>query len=134
MDFDRTSLDDRTLALRARTAKMQESLERPLDDAAPPMRPEHGGATAAERPANESKQDDYAKERRRAAMAALADLVHLPGDSELDIQVDTEEDKVTFLIRDRRTGEVLRQVPSGDVQSLMDRLREFSGVLVDRSL
>lgn len=134
MDFDRTSLDDRTLALRARTAKMQESLERPLDDPAPPLRPEHGGATAAERPANETKKDDYAKERRRAAMSALAELVRLPGDSELDIEVDTETDKVTFLIRDRRTGEVLRQVPEGDAKPLMDRLREFSGVLVDRSL
>ena len=67
-------------------------------------------------------------------MSALAELVRLPGDSELDIEVDTETDKVTFLIRDRRTGEVLRQVPEGDAKPLMDRLREFSGVLVDRSL
>jgi uncharacterized FlaG/YvyC family protein len=133
MDFDRTSLDDRTLALRARSAKMQESLERPLDDPAPPLRPEHGGATAAERTANETKQDDYAKERRRAAMASLAELVRLPGDSELDIEVDTEQNKVTFLIRDRRTGEVLRQVPDDEAQTLVERLREFSGVLVDRS-
>lgn len=134
MDFDRTSLDDRTLALRARTAKMQESLERPLDDPAPPLRPEHGGATAAERPANETKKEDYAKERRRAAMSALAEFFRLPGDSELDIEVDTEQDKVTFLIRDRRTGEVLRQVPDDEVRTLMERMREFSGVLVDRSL
>jgi len=133
MDFDRTSLDDRTLALRARTAKMQESLERPLDDTAPPLRPEHGGATAAERPANETKKDDYAKERRRAAMSTLAEFLRLPGDSELDIEVDTEKDKVTFLIRDRRTGEVLRQVPDDEAQTLTERLREFSGVLVDRS-
>lgn len=134
MDFDRPSLDDRTLDLRARTAKTQERLERQADDPAPPQRPEHGGATAAERPANQPDREDLARERRQRAMAALADKLHLPGDSEVDIEVDVEKDQVTFLIRDRRTGEVLRTVPEGDAQSLMEKLREFTGTLVDRAL
>ena len=55
MDFDRTSLDDRTLALRSRTQKVQQQLEQPTEDPTPPSRPEHGGATAAERTAAEAE-------------------------------------------------------------------------------
>ena len=61
-------------------------------------------------------------------------VVRMPGDSELEIEVDAREHSVTFVIKDKRTGEVLREVPEGDAQNLMEQLREHHGVLVDRSL
>ncbi|MFO1031790.1 MAG: flagellar protein FlaG [Planctomycetota bacterium] len=134
MDFDRTSLDDRTLALRSRTQKVQQQLEQPTEDPTPPSRPEHGGATAAERTAAEAELDEFTERRRRLARSVLADFVRMPGDSELDIEVDVREHRVTFVIKDKRTGEVLREVPEGEANGLMEQLREFHGVLVDRSL
>ncbi len=134
MDLDRTNLDDRTLALRARTQKVQEQLEQPTEDPTPPSRPEHGGATATERLSHEAELDEFSERRRRLARSVLADFVRMPGDSELEIEVDAREHSVTFVIKDKRTGEVLREVPEGDAQNLMEQLREHHGVLVDRSL
>ena len=58
----------------------------------------------------------------------------LPVDTELDIEVDVQEEQVSFVIRDRETGEVLRTIPEGDAADLVNKLRDFHGGLVDRSL
>jgi uncharacterized FlaG/YvyC family protein len=134
MEFDRTSSADRALELRARTTKTQERLEQPADATVPPVRPEHGGATAMQPTGHEPKREDPARERRRQAMSVVARFLSLPGETELDIEVDVRNEQVTFQIRDRNTGELLREVPEGEAKTLMEKLREFGGTLVDRAL
>lgn len=133
MDLDRTSLSDRAQDLRTRPQKQPEPSERPADSPAP-VAPEHGGPLASSRVENESqtKRDPDPDARRQTAYDAIARHLRLPGETELDIQVDVEERKVTFQIRDRRTGELLRSVPEDDAGSLVDKLREFAGSLIDR--
>jgi uncharacterized FlaG/YvyC family protein len=85
----------------------------------------------------EAAQGDAAHRQtgaRREAEAALAQRLLLPDDTRLEIQVDTEREEVHFLIRDRATGRLLREVPKAEQQSVLDRLREFLGALVDRAV
>jgi hypothetical protein len=71
---------------------------------------------------------------RQRAEAALARRLRLPDDTRLEIVVDAEHEEVHFLIRDRATGRLLREVPKAEQQALLDRLREFNGALVDRAV
>ena len=91
-----------------------------------PVKREPGQGDAAHR-------DPGAAARQRAE-AALARQLRLPDDTRLEIQVDAEREEVHFLIRDRATGRLLREVPQAEQQTLLDRLREFSGALVDRAV
>jgi uncharacterized FlaG/YvyC family protein len=134
MDFDRTSPTDRMHDLRARTARTQERLDQPPEPTAPPVRPAHGGATAPSPAGQEPRREDLAKERSRHAASAVARFLSLPAGTELGIEVDVETHQVTFQIRDRATGALIREIPEGEAQTLMEKLREFTGTLVDRSL
>ena len=46
---------------------------------------------------------------------------------------DMQQELVTFQIRDRNTGELLREVPEGDAAGLFEQLQELNGALFDRS-
>lgn len=135
MDLDRTSLGDRAQDLRTRSQPQpQERTERPADTPQP-VQPEHGGALAS---ASVDKQkqpapDPNAEQRRQRAMDAVSRFLNLPGDTELDIQVDVQDEEVTFQIRDKSTGELIREVPEGEASTLVEKLREFAGSLIDRS-
>ena len=115
MDLDRTSLG---------TA-----------ETAPPVAPQHGGALASSRAERETETepDPDAETRRQKAIESVTRFLSLPGDADLDIEVDTEESKVTFVIRNRRTGEQMYTVPEADAGPLMDQLRQHHGALIDRS-
>lgn len=111
---------------------------------APTTRTQAGGLEPVSRPAHEPRPEDgdeasardreLAAAHRAAAMRELARHLRLPAETELDIEVDSESRQVRFLIRDRSTGEVVRSVPPEEAARLADRLREFTGVLVDRAL
>lgn len=117
-------------------------------DAANPVTPETrterpvaGGATPVSRPQQDPLRDATAEdrqqrppERRRRAQQELERLLRLPTDTRLDIDVDWRRDEIHFLIRERATGRIVRQVPHEETRSLLEKLREFSGALVDRSL
>ncbi len=79
------------------------------------------------------RRADRAAEQRRAAERQLGQVLRLPDDTRLDIAVDVERDEVRFLIRERASGRLLREVPPDESKPLLDKLREFSGALVDRS-
>jgi len=135
MDLDRTSIGDRAQDLRTRSqTQPQERTEQPKDAPAP-VEPEHGGALASARLDEEKQQepDPGAEARRREAMESVSRFLNLPGNSELDIRVDVQEEQVTFQIRNKQTGELIREVPEGEASTLMEKLREFAGTLVDRS-
>src|SRR5580765_697113 len=51
---------------------------------------------------------------RQRAEAALAQQLRLPDDTRLEIEVDAEREEVHFLIRDRATGRLLREVPKAE--------------------
>jgi uncharacterized FlaG/YvyC family protein len=138
MDIDRTqAAEQQTTDHRARTHGAADRAPAP-PDAAPVSRPEHGGALAASRGENpadrQATAETAAQERRKSALAALARQIHLPTDSELDIEVDVAREEVTFLVRDRDTGEIVRRIPPDESRSLIDLLRDHHGFLVDRSL
>ncbi|MCB9884183.1 MAG: flagellar protein FlaG [Planctomycetes bacterium] len=138
MDLDRSSLPDpRQQDLRARSVQVQELLAKPAGVEATPTQPAHGGATGNQRAENgprKSEEEATAKDRRKSAMASVVEFLSLPVDTELDIEVDVQEEQVSFVIRDRETGEVLRTIPEGDAADLVSKLRDFHGGLVDRSL
>jgi len=133
MDLDRTSLGDRAQDLRTQKAPAQERAEQPAD-APKPVEPQHGGPLAAGQADKQSKleRDANAEARRREAQEKIARFLRIPGSTELDIQVDVQQEQVTFQIRDRDTGELLREVPEGDAGGLFEELREFHGALLDR--
>ena len=128
MQFDdRFGLDDAKAAAdhRARTPVAQ-ALHPDAAAGAPGDRTVAGGPV----PVSRAEQGPV----RQRAEAALARRLMLPDDTRLEIQVDAEREEVHFLIRDRATGRLLREVPKAERQSLLDRLREFSGALVDRAV
>ncbi|MEZ6036269.1 MAG: flagellar protein FlaG [Planctomycetota bacterium] len=135
MDLDRTSLGERALDPRARSLPTQDPKEKGTADAAPPVAPRHGGALASSRAdqETETQPDPDAETRRQKAIESVTRFLSLPGDADLDIEVDTEQSKVTFVIRNRRTGELMYTVPESDAGPLMDQLRQHHGALIDRS-
>lgn len=137
MDLDRSSLPDtHQQDLRARSQEVQERMAKPTGVLAAPTQPAHGGATGNQRAENGARkpEDESGKDRRKSAMATVVEFLSLPVGTELDIEVDVNEEQVSFVIRDRETGEVLRTIPEGQAQSLVEKLQEFHGGLVDRSL
>lgn len=133
MDLDRTSLGDRAQDLRTQKTPPQERVEQTAD-APKPVEPKHGGPLAASQAdqQNRLERDAQAEARRQAAQEKIARFLRIPGSTELDIQVDVQQEQVTFQIRDRNTGELLRQVPEGEAGGLFEELREFHGALLDR--
>ncbi|HEB53916.1 MAG TPA: hypothetical protein ENI87_11745, partial [bacterium] len=82
----------------------------------------------------EADPDPQAETRRKQAHDSIARFLRIPGSTELDIAVDTDEDQVRFLIRDRDTGELIREVPEDESGPLVGKLREYVGALLDRSV
>lgn len=46
--------------------------------------------------------------------------------------VDNDTDEVTIRVIDNATGEVVRHIPPEELATMMDHLRQFAGLLVDR--
>jgi uncharacterized FlaG/YvyC family protein len=140
MQFDdRFGLDDAKAAAdhRARTPVAQ-ALHPDAAAGTPGDRTVAGGPVPVSRaeqgPVHDAAHRQPGAAARQRAEAALARQLRLPDDTRLEIQVDAEREEVHFLIRDRATGRVLREVPKAEQQTLLDRLREFSGALVDRAV
>jgi uncharacterized FlaG/YvyC family protein len=140
MQFDdRFGLDDAKAAAdhRARTPVAQ-ALHPDAAAGTPGDRTVAGGpvpvSRAVQGPVHDAAPRQPGAAARQRAEAALARQLRLPDDTRLEIQVDAEREEVHFLIRDRATGRVLREVPKAEQQTLLDRLREFSGALVDRAV
>ncbi|MEQ1630752.1 MAG: flagellar protein FlaG [Planctomycetota bacterium] len=139
---NKLSLDD-AKAGRDHRARANTSQEQTVETSpgTPTERAVAGGATPTSRPQHEPKDDEQkhqkdsarADEQRRKAEKEMAELLRLPADTRLDIDVDVETDEVRFMIRERRTGKLVREVPPEDAKPLMERLKEFNGALVDRS-
>lgn len=91
------------------------------------------GAKNAEQDAEKKKADANAEERRHDAERELARTLRLPADTRLDIDVDEQSEEVRVFVRERSTGEIVRELPPDEAQSLMKKLDEARGSLVDRS-
>ncbi|MCK5942138.1 MAG: flagellar protein FlaG [Planctomycetes bacterium] len=134
MDLDRTSLGERANDLRNQKAPLQSRGDQPAD-APDTVTPDHGGALAAPQTDKQDplRKDPDAEARRREAHEQITRFLRIPGNTDLDIQVDTEQEEVIFQIRDRDSGKLLKEVPEGDAAGLFDKLREHHGALIDRS-
>ncbi len=128
---------------RARTAASSERAADASHDA-PPERTLAGGAVATSRNQNGAENFDRAKdakkkaeasaeERRQEAERELARTMRLPNDTRLEIQVDTEKEEVKVLVRDRNTGEIVREVPTEEAQMMLQQIDQGRGTLIDRS-
>lgn len=134
MNLPRISLHELAADLRARTAKVQERLEQATDAAPTSARAVHGGVTSIDRAARQALRDTLSRERRRQARAAIARLLGLAEDTDVDVTIDVATERATFSIRDLATGDVLREIPEAEAHELLALLRAFTGSLVDRSL
>ncbi|MFM1870955.1 MAG: hypothetical protein RL398_377 [Planctomycetota bacterium] len=75
------------------------------------------------------------EQRQRRAQEAIAKHLGMPIATELDIEVDLgAEQAVTFLVRDRRTGKLVRRIPEPEASGLFAALRRENSSLVDRAL
>ena len=151
MDLDRTSVGDRAQRQRATATPQQEPLG-PQQDAPQPVQPDHGGPLAAsrdqelstlepgDREAAEARAQAAAEAqaealtRRNAAVSRIARFLRIPGNAEVDIRVDDARDQVFFQVLNRDTGELLSEYPEDEARGLIEKLREFRGVLLDRRL
>jgi len=143
VQLDNRSIDDSSAAAdhRART-QLNQAVRPESSPGTPTERPLAGGPEPVSR-AEQGQVDDATKkpkdhrdaqQRVRArAEEAIGTALRLPADTRVEIKVDMQKEEVRFVIRDRATGEVVREVPNEEAQSLLDKLREFSGVLVDRA-
>ncbi|MGE3171684.1 MAG: flagellar protein FlaG [Planctomycetota bacterium] len=85
---------------------------------------------------NEGGRNDGARAeaQRQKAERELARMLRLPADTRVQIAVDVAREEVRFQIRERQSGKLLREVPPDEAKPLLEKLEEFSGTLVDRSM
>jgi uncharacterized FlaG/YvyC family protein len=142
VQFDaRLSFDESPAARdhRARASHAQERAHE-VSPGSPTGRTAAGGPVPVSRPGQDAARDstdgdgDQARAHRLQAEEELHRSLGLPAWTRLDIRVDLERDEVRFQIRDRDSGRLIREVPPAESRTLLEKLREFSGVLVDRAL
>lgn len=147
MDLDRTTTGQRATDLRGPKAQQERGakggpaqIDPTAAEAARSEAPLHGGPEASDRVAahtaadrQETSEPDAAVARyRQEAQETLRRFLSIPGSTVIDIQVDVQHEQVVFQVRDRDTGELIRQIPEDDAGGLFERLREFHGALLDR--
>ncbi len=75
-------------------------------------------------------------ERARQAQERSEHMAQLLAESVVNIRVtfhvDGNTGDVTIKVIDNATGEVVRYIPPEETAEMMDRLREFAGLMVDR--
>ena len=67
-------------------------------------------------------------------MSSIESFLSLPLDEQVDVEVDVREEQVTFLVRNRVTGQLLRTLPDTEVRRLVSRIAELHGGPVDRAI
>jgi flagellar protein FlaG len=82
----------------------------------------------AEDPRNESiKPDDM-----RAVVQQLKQVIEAASGRSLDFYVDDEAKLSYVTVRDQKSGEVIRQIPSEEVRKLKSRIDAMIGLLFDK--
>ena len=82
----------------------------------------------AEDPRNESiKPDDM-----RAVVQQLKQVIEAASGRSLDFYVDDEAKLSYVTVRDQKSGEVIRQIPSEEVRQLKARIDAMIGLLFDK--
>lgn len=75
-------------------------------------------------------------ERARQEQERVERMARLLAESVVNIRitfhVDSDTGEVTIKVIDNATGEVVRYIPPEELATMMDHLREFAGLVVDR--
>lgn len=134
MDLDRTSLGERSQDLRG-TPQQSRGIADEQNQTPASVAPQHGGPLAPSQASKhrETEPDANAKARQQEVQEVLTRYLDLPGNTKLDILVNTEDQEVTVQIRNRETGELIKEVPEREAKTLFEKLREINGGLVNRS-
>ena len=135
LDESTTGRDHRS---RARSARAGDNVTTPgtrtemptAGGAVPVSRPEQGGA----RDATDEGRQQPANAARDRAEEELERMLRLPRGTRLHIDVDFAKEEVRFQVRNRETGLLVLEIPAENSVSLLKKLEEFAGALVDRSL
>src|SRR5262245_38612156 len=141
---DRLSLEESNSGRdhRSRATQVQDQAPR-SSPGTPTERSQAGGAVPVSRPQRDPTRDATAAAgdqqaradgQRRHAERELARALRLPADTRLAISVDRDDEQVRFQIFDRASGKLLREVPPDENKPLLEKLKEFAGAFVDRSL
>lgn len=107
----------------------------------PVTKPEVDGVFAtfeSSRPEQDPVDEKQTRERSAAAEQQRAELVEqanrrLPANSDLAFQVDPDTQETTVQIRDRSTGDVLREIPERELKDILLEGPTTSGGLVNRT-
>lgn len=107
---------------------------------APSEAPDAGGVVASTQAESDPGPRDPAAQTQTKDASALAEFVRelsrkagAPGTTRLAIDVDEESNESRFLILNKETGEVLKQIPADDVLPMLrDKLSANNGLLVNR--
>ncbi|MBC7084267.1 MAG: flagellar protein FlaG [Bacillota bacterium] len=83
-------------------------------------------AAEAEAEAERTRQEQERAER--IAQLLAESIVNI----RITFHVDTDTGEVTIKVIDNVTGEVVRYIPPEELATMMDHLREFAGLVVDR--
>jgi len=100
-----------------------------------PQRPEHGGlegATGTENTAFE-EEEQMRRRQRAATLAAIANHLGLSSEVDLDIEVVNQNGRLHFAIRDKAS-DVHVLLDEADAEKIVEKIRNVSGGLVDRSI
>ena len=81
---------------------------------------------------SESSESRQAKELLQRVNQLNAEIAH--ADVALKIRIDHETGKNLIKVVDRKTGEVLREIPPEEVVRLEARIEKMIGIFLDRSI
>ena len=116
-----------TNTLNSNTAAAQSSKPSATAPSAPAIASSQQHETAISQPGNQASK----------LQAALGKL-HLPeianNDARVELNFNQDTGRVVAKITDRASGEVLRELPSKELQQLFSQMREYLGSFVDEEI
>ncbi len=105
----------------------------------PPQQQRDQGLQASQARLSEATDADPAREapnaeQLRAAAARLQQVVEAGSGRQLDFTVNEKLRELVVKVSDRKTGEVIREIPSKEVLRLREQLDDLIGALFDETV
>ncbi|MFP4393603.1 MAG: flagellar protein FlaG [Desulfohalobiaceae bacterium] len=92
-----------------------------------------------DRMAAEQEKDDKDKEKSDSLLSEDLDQIQEATNEllaqmniQLDFEINNELEKVIVKVRNRESGEVIRQIPPEEILRMAQRMQEMSGMLLDK--
>jgi len=100
-----------------------------------PSAPANNGAAQVElAPAQSQKIDNGPASKLQQALANLDIPEIANNDARVELNFNQDTGRVVAKITDRASGEILRELPSKELQQLFSQMREYLGSVVDEEI